>query len=123
MIIQKCPHCGEGLVEDQPISFGNVTLEDRGVLLFEGIKVALPRVQHQIVQALIVAQGRALTRSHLAEWLDGEVFDQSIAVYVARVRSTFREIDPKFNQILSVRGFAAYKWAFKSSAGEGSLAN
>lgn len=113
MIVQKCPHCGITSSEDHSISFGNVTLEDKGILVFERTEIALPRVQHQIVQALVVAKGRALTRAHLADWLDGEVFDQSIAVYVARVRSSFRQIDPSFDQIFSVRGFAAYKWLFK----------
>lgn len=115
-MINRCPHCGISSIEDQPISFGNVTLQDKGVLVFEGAEITLPRVQHQIVQALVVAKGRALTRAHLADWLDGEIFDQSIAVYVARVRSTFRQIDPGFDQILSVRGFAAYKWLFKPVA-------
>ncbi len=116
VIVQKCLHCGLSSSEDHPISFGNVTLQDKGVIIFEGTKLALPRVQHQIVQALIVAKGRALTRAHLADWLDGEVFDQSVAVYVARVRSTFRQIDPSFDQIFSVRGFAAYRWLFKPLA-------
>lgn len=116
MMIKKCPHCGISSPEDHPISFGNVTLQDKGVLVFEGKEITLPRVQHQIVQALVEAKGRALTRAHLADWLDGEIFDQSIAVYVARVRSTFREIDPSFDQIFSVRGFAAYKWLFKPIA-------
>lgn len=116
VIVQRCPHCGITSSDDDPISFGNVTLQDKGVLIFEGRKLALPRVQHQIVQALIVAKGRALTRAHLADWLDGEVFDQSVAVYVARLRSTFRKVDPDFDQILSVRGFAAYKWLFKPMA-------
>lgn len=111
---QRCPHCGEKIIEDAAINYGNVTVEDRGILYFQGEKLELPRVQHQIVEALIFAKGRALTRSYLAEWLDGDVFDQSIAVYIGRVRSTFREIDPGFNQIVSVRGFAAYKWEFKS---------
>jgi DNA-binding response OmpR family regulator len=116
VIVQRCPHCGISSSEDHPISFGNVTLQDKGVLIFEGTKLALPRVQHQIVHALIVANGRALTRAHLAGWLDGEVFDQSVAVYVARLRSTLRKVDPDFDQILSVRGFAAYRWLFKPMA-------
>ena len=111
---QTCPHCGEQLVEDTKIAYGNIIVEDRGVLYFQGERLELPRVQHQIVEALIAARGRALTRSYLAEWLDGDVFDQSISVYVGRVRSTFREIDPDFDQIVSVRGFVAYKWEFKS---------
>lgn len=112
----KCPHCGLSSTDDQPVSFGNVTLHDKGVLVFQGTTLTVPRVQHQIVQALVEAKGRAITRAHLADWLDGEIFDQSIAVYVARVRSTFRKIDPGFDQIFSVRGFAAYKWLFKPGA-------
>lgn len=116
MIIEKCPHCGISSLEDHPISFGNITLQDKGILVFEGTQMAMPRVQYQIVQALILAKGRSLTRAYLADWLDGEIFDQSIAVYVGRARSTFREIDPAFDQIASVRGFAAYQWLFKPIA-------
>lgn len=63
MIVQKCPHCGISSSEDHSISFGNVTLEDKGVLVFERTEMMLPRVQHQLVQALVVAKGRALTRA------------------------------------------------------------
>ena len=53
MMILKCPHCGISSYNDHPISFGNVTLEDKGVLVFERTEMTLPRVQHQIVQALV----------------------------------------------------------------------
>ena len=115
MSIHKCPNCGIVLKAFEPVFFGNVALLDRGKLVFNGQRLLLPRCQHQIVEALIMAEGRALTASHLAGCLGGDIYDQSIAVYIGRVRSTFRDIDPDFDQIECVRGFGAYKWAYRNA--------
>ena len=114
MAIHKCPHCGIVIEPFKPVAFGNVALLDRGSLMFNGEKLQLPRCQHELVEALILAEGRALTLSHLASCLGGEIFDQSIAVYIGRARSTFKRIEPAFDQIECVRGFGAYRWSFKS---------
>ena len=112
--MHKCPNCGEALEEFRPLAFGNVVLLDRGQLLFNGERMSLPRCQHEIIEALVRAEGRALTTAHLAGCLGGEIFDQSIAVYVGRARSMLRSIDPDFDQIDCVRGFGAYKWIWKA---------
>ncbi|SMQ69802.1 Transcriptional regulatory protein, C terminal [Altererythrobacter xiamenensis] len=112
--MHKCPNCGERLEAFQPLVFGNIVLLDRGVLLFNRERLALPRCQHEIIEALVRAEGRALTTAHLAGCLGGEIYDQSIAVYVGRARSTLRSVDPDFDQIDCVRGFSSYKWIWKS---------
>ena len=112
--MHKCPNCGEALEEFRPLAFGNIVLLDKGVLLFAGERLSLPRCQHEIVESLVRAEGRALTTSHLAGCLGGEIFDQSIAVYVGRARSMLKAIDPEFDQIDCVRGFGAYKWVWKA---------
>ena len=112
--MHKCPNCGERLEEFQPLAFGNIVLLDRGILLYNRERLALPRCQHEIIEALVRAEGRALTTAHLAGCLGGEIFDQSIAVYVGRARSLLRNVDPEFDQIDCVRGFSAYKWIWKA---------
>ena len=114
MPIHKCPNCGVALEEFKPVAFGNVALLDRGNLMFNGERLKLPRCQHEIVEALVLAQGRALTVAHLAGCLGGEIYDQSITVYVGRARSTFRKIHPEFDQIECIRGFGAYRWTYRS---------
>lgn len=114
--MHKCPNCGEALEEFAPLAFGNIVLIDTGVLLFERERISLPRCQHDLIEALVRAEGRALSTAHLAGFLGGEIFDQSIAVYVGRARSMLRTIDPDFDQIDCVRGFGAYKWIWKAPA-------
>ena len=84
------------------------------MLIFNGEKMALPRCQHDLVESLVRAEGRALTNAHLAGCLGGEIYDQSIAVYVGRARAMLKTIDPGFDQIDCVRGFGAYKWVWKA---------
>ena len=114
--MHKCPNCGEALEKFAPLAFGNIVLIDTGVLLFERERISLPRCQHDLIEALVRAEGRALSTAHLAGCLGGEIFDQSIAVYVGRARSMLRTIDPDFDQIECVRGFGAYKWIWKAPA-------
>ena len=112
--MHKCPNCGERLEAFQPLAFGNIVLLDKGILLFNRERLALPRCQHEIIESLVRAEGRALTTAHLAGCLGGEIYDQSIAVYVGRARSMLRNVDPEFAQIECVRGFGAYKWIWKA---------
>ena len=114
--MHKCPNCGETLEEFTPLAFGNIVLIDTGVILFERERISLPRCQHDLIEFLVRAEGRALSTAHLAGCLGGEIFDQSIAVYIGRARSMLRTIDPDFDQIECVRGFGAYKWIWKAPA-------
>ena len=114
--MHKCPNCGETLEEFTPLAFGNIVLIDTGVILFERERISLPRCQHDLIESLVRAEGRALSTAHLAGCLGGEIFDQSIAVYIGRARSMLRTIDPDFDQIECVRGFGAYKWIWKAPA-------
>ena len=66
-----------------------------------------------MVEALIKAQGRGLTRSVLATIAGGEIYDQTVSKYIERVRSSFRRIKPGFDQISSMRGFGAYRWNYQ----------
>lgn len=108
-----CPNCGCNLSQFEDLVYGNITLERVGELQFEGSHLRLPKSQYLIVEALVQAKGRGLTRSLLASILGGDIFDQSISKYIERVRTSFRQVKPDFDQISSMRGFSAYRWEYQ----------
>lgn len=109
----RCPNCGCNLRQFENFTYGNITLERRGELRFEGRQLRLPKSQYLIVEALVEAKGRGLTRSLLATVLGGDIFDQSISKYIERVRHSFCQIKPDFDQVTAIRGFSAYRWEFR----------
>lgn len=110
-----CPNCGCNLGQFQAFKYGNIALDQHGKLEFEGRKLQLPKSQYLVVEALVKAKGRGLTRSFLATIIGSEIYDQTISKYIERLRSSFRCIDPEFDQISVLRGFGAYRWEFRSS--------
>lgn len=108
-----CPNCGCNLSQFEDLGYGNITLKRVGELQFEGSHLRLPKSQYLIVEALVQAKGRGLTRSLLASILGGDIFDQSISKYIERVRTSFRQVKPDFDQISSMRGFSAYRWEYQ----------
>ena len=105
-----CPNCGYDLVADRPVSFGNIAITERDEIVFEGRTLHLSRCQRRVVDALVRARGRGVTRSVLAERVGGDLNDNSIVKYVERVRQSFRAVDPAFDQVIALRGFGAYRW-------------
>ena len=116
MPMQQCPNCGCSLKRFAPFTYGNVGLDERGEITFEGRSIFLLKTQRSLVDALIQARGRGLTRSTLAGILEGEINDSTISKYVERARAAFRKVDPDFNQIESLRGFGAYRWVYRPSS-------
>jgi DNA-binding response OmpR family regulator len=114
-----CPNCGCNLRRFAPFAYGNVAIDARGQLMFEGHPLPLPRSQHLIVEALVKAEGRGLTRSLLATIIGSEIYDQTVSKYIERIRSSFRRVQPDFDQISALRGFGAYRWDYRrSTSGE-----
>lgn len=111
-----CPNCGCNLGQFQALKYGNIALDQHGNLEFEGCELQLPKSQYIIVEALVKAKGRGLTRSFLATIIGREIYDQTVSKYIERLRSSFRGIDPEFDQISALRGFGAYRWEFRNSA-------
>lgn len=105
-----CPSCGYQLRNFEAISLGNVSIRNPGRICFNGTVLELPPTQYILADALIRSDGRGLARSTLANMLGSDVNDNSVIKYIERLRSSFRRIDPGFNQIESLRGFAAYRW-------------
>ena len=108
--MEWCPHCGENLASLAPFEFGNVEILGSGTIMFEGSLLELPRTLFSVADSIIRGRGRGLTVGLLAERLGSDVFDESIKKYVERLRTSFRAIDPEFDQIETMRGFGAYRW-------------
>jgi DNA-binding response OmpR family regulator len=108
--MEMCPHCGFDLTRVQPIQFGNIAITEREEIVFEGQRLWLTRCQYRIVESLVRAKGRQLTRGVLAERIGGDLNETTVTKYVERARQSFREINPSFDQLVSVRGFGAYRW-------------
>ena len=108
-----CPNCGCNLPQFDDLTYGNIIIDRTGEIQFDGSQLRLPKSQHLIVEALVQARGRGLTRSLLATILGGDIFDQSISKYIERVRASFRMVKPGFDQIVSMRGYCAYRWDYR----------
>lgn len=117
-----CPSCGCSLTRFEPFSFGNVAIDDCRRIRLEGRAVKLPRSQCDIVEALVRARGRGLTRAVLANLIEGDVNDSTIVKYIERARAKLREVDPGFDQIAALRGFGAYRWRYRPARRERSAA-
>jgi len=114
MSLSHCPSCGCHLQSFEPVSFGNVHIDDLSDIRFNGRRVELARTQHSLVEALVRARGRYLTRGSLADILGVDIDDQAICQYVKRARSAFAAVDKSFDQIESLRGFGAYRWRYSA---------
>lgn len=105
-----CPNCGCDLDPLGPMQFGNIAITERQEIFFQGAALALSRCQYRVVESLVRARGRSLTRGILAERVGGDVDDRTIVKYIERVRQSFRAVEPTFDQIVAVHGFGAYRW-------------
>ena len=114
MSLSNCPNCGCLLRAFEPVGFGNVRVEGLSEIVYQGRAVALARTQHSIVEALVRARGRYLSRELLVGVLGGEIYDQAICQYIKRARAAFLAIDPRFDQIECLRGFGAYRWRYRA---------
>lgn len=108
-----CPCCGCKLAGFEELAYGNIVLRDLDWVIFEGEKIPLPRSQFQIVDALVRARGRGISRSTLAMIIGADIFDNSVTQHVVRARKSFRSVIPDFNQLQVIRGFGAYRWTFR----------
>jgi DNA-binding response OmpR family regulator len=114
--MQFCPNCACDLTQFAPVSFGNVAIDEHGAIVYEGRPVSLRRGQHEIIESLVRAKGRRLSRGLLASRLDRDIEDRTIIKYIERSRMAFRSIDPAFDQIEAQRGFGTYSWTFRKAA-------
>jgi DNA-binding response OmpR family regulator len=110
MSIHHCPHCGLQIRGFEVFSFGNVSIIEIGRIYFKSEEISLPPTQYILVDALIRARGRSLSRSMLANLVGSHVSDTTVTKYIERLREAFRKLHPDFNQIECLKGFGAYRW-------------
>ena len=111
-----CPHCGCDLVPREPVELGDIAITDRDEIVFRGRPMRLTRSQYRIVDSLVSARGRSLSRATLPNRVGGDVNDSTIVKYVERARQSFRTVDPDFDQLAAVRGFGAYRWVERKAS-------
>jgi DNA-binding response OmpR family regulator len=116
MPLHNCPNCGCNLVRFQAFRYGNVEIDARGDVVFEGRTVDIAPTQRAIVEALIHAQGRLLPRGTLANIIPGDASDASVNQYIMRARHAFQAIEPTFAQIECSTGYGAYRWAYREAS-------
>ena len=98
---------------DDILSFGNIITADGGLVIFEKRRMLLTPRLHDFVVALVRAKGRGLTCSFLADRLVDDVTREAVIKTAQRARKLFRDVDPAFDQIQTVWGNAAYRWAYR----------
>lgn len=114
--MHNCPNCGIMLRKYEDFDYGNVTVSKTSDILLNGQQVKAIGVVRIIAENLIRSEGRVLSRSMLLEVSGCEDGDLRTAdVYVRRVRTAMREIDPSFDQIKTVHGLG-YRWEKKKAA-------
>lgn len=111
-----CPDCGNKLTGFAHLSYGNIVLNDIDEVLYEGERIDLTKNQCVIIDALVRAKGRLVTRSTLASAIGGDIFDNTVSANIWRTRLKFRSVKPGFDQLQVIRGFAAYRWDFRNAS-------
>jgi DNA-binding response OmpR family regulator len=108
-----CPNCGSQLELFSAFSFGNVSIKTPGQVAYNSAPIALPPTQFLVVDALVRARGRCVTRSMLANLISPDISDKTIVKYINRARDAFRSLNPSFNQIECLKGFSCYRWKYQ----------
>ncbi len=82
-----------------------VDLEAREVRV-SGVPVGLTRTEFDLLQALVTAPRRVLTRAHLVEvvWGPGGADPHVVDVHVGNLRRKIRAVDPSPERFVTVRG-------------------
>ena len=111
--MHNCPNCGIALSRFEAFTHGNVTISESSEIVFRGQRVPLAPAIKLITEALIRANGRPMSRDALMNVIGGDIMERSIDVYVRRARLSFQKIDPRFAQIICVRGLRGYRWEKK----------
>jgi two-component system response regulator ChvI len=107
----SCPHCGYDLVSLETFTVGDLSVIDAGNLIYwKNERVSLSPSERVIVTALARSAGRLIRRYVLADAVGYEGDDLNIvAVFLTRIKRSFRNIDDGFNQIESVWGLGV-RW-------------
>ncbi|WP_285711438.1 helix-turn-helix domain-containing protein [Erythrobacter oryzae] len=118
MELQHCQNCGAQLKGFAVENFGNVSIPLPGIILLNSRILSLPPTQFLLADALVRARGRPVARTTLANIISPEIDDRSIVKYINRLRSSFRKINPSFNQIQCIKGYSLYTWNYEKNVPE-----
>lgn len=105
-----CPNCGIALSRYQGVEYGNITITPICEVKLENRIVNLTTNQRIMVDSMIRAEGRPLSRDTLLMVLDKEDMEsRTVDIMIVRIRNQFKEAFPAFNQIRCVRQ-VGYQW-------------
>lgn len=110
-----CPNCGINLKRFEPETFGNVTIDESQNIVYKGQAVKLYPSGKLLIEALIRANGRTLTRDAMGNILDYDAdidihgTGNALNAHMNRARRAFQKIDKNFDQIVNDR-FIGYRW-------------
>ena len=100
---------------DPPIVHGDLTLDrDRHEVTRDGQPIALTHVEFRLLEAILVADGRVLSRDQLLDAVYGadqaEIMDRTIDVHIRRLRDKLDDDPEAPRYVATVRG-AGYRAA------------
>jgi DNA-binding response OmpR family regulator len=123
--MQCCPNCGTNLKRFEAQTFGNVTINEAGQIIYAGQVVNVSPSGKMLAEALIRASGRPMTREALANVIDweGDIYAAGnyLTVLIGRIRKAFSAIDSKFDQLKVERDYG-YRWEPRSAVELAALA-
>jgi DNA-binding response OmpR family regulator len=108
--MHMCPNCGVDLNRFNGLTFGNLTISETSEIYLDGQLVQMTTTYRMIVEALVKAEGRPLSRDTLLAILGNEDHeDRTIDVYIRRIRQAFLMQLGYFDQIV-VERHVGYRW-------------
>jgi DNA-binding response OmpR family regulator len=107
-----CPECGTVTDSaDITVTRGHLTL-DRAErrATWRGQSVRLTPQEIDILEFLVQREGRLIQRwAFFIDVIDEECFDNQLDVRFSRIRRAFRDVDPEFDQLETIRG-QGFRW-------------
>lgn len=103
-----CDNCKRHIVRDAPMTVGHLVFDPRGDVTWRGQLVDISGAARIILHILLRARGCAVSSEALMQEVS-EGHSNIVEVLISRMRRTFREIDPSFDRIETMRG-VGYRW-------------
>jgi two-component system response regulator ChvI len=109
---------GTGLLDNRTIEAGHLSLDpDCRTARWRGREVGLTAHEFEILRRLAHRPGRVRSREQLiGEEAAGAVPERTIDSHIKRIRKKFRQVDPGFEQIVTIYGLG-YRFDAEDDAG------
>jgi DNA-binding response OmpR family regulator len=118
MTCATCPNCGYELSHLAVFTIGHLSIEEGWLIRWRGRPLPFTASQRLLVAAIARAEGVPVKRIALAEAMGSDERqdpENVVAVQLNRVMTKFRDVDPAFDQIQSVRG-SGLRWKVEEDA-------